>query len=59
MTKIVNLRKARKQAARAEKRRAGAVAAARHGRSKAERAGDEAQEARRIARLDAHRRDPE
>lgn len=55
MAEIVNLRRVRKQKARAEKSAAGDANAARHGRSAAERAreADEAAQAER--RLDGHR----
>lgn len=57
MTPIINLNRARKDKARAEKRRQADANAAKHGRSKAERLRDEA-EAERAARiLDQHRRD--
>lgn len=51
----VNLNKARKQRARAERRRQADANAARFGRTRAERARDTEQEARDAARLDGHR----
>lgn len=57
MTQIINLNRARKDKARADKRKQGDANAAKHGRTKAERLRDEA-EAERAARiLDQHRRD--
>lgn len=58
MSKVVNLRTARKQRARAEKRAAGAEAATRSGEAKADRARREDEAARAARHLDGHRRDP-
>jgi hypothetical protein len=56
MVEIVNLRTARKQAARAAKRQAGTEAAARHGQSKANRALHQAQTGLAERVLDGARR---
>lgn len=57
MSKIINLRTARKQRCRAEKRSEGDASAAKHGEARALREAREA-EARRIAKLHQdHRRD--
>ena len=57
MSRVINLRQARKAAARAADRKAGDENAARFGRTPAERAA-EAEAATRAARhLDGHRRD--
>lgn len=56
---VVNLRAARKAKARDEKRAQGDANAARHGRTKAERARQEAEAAQARQRLDAHRREGE
>ena len=58
MSKIVNLRTARKQAARDRKRNEGDANAARHGRSKAERSLTDAQQAKDRTDLDRHKREP-
>ena len=58
MSKIVNLRTARKQTARADKRRDADGAAAKHGRTKAERARDALEAEKLRAYLDNHRREP-
>lgn len=55
--KIVNLRTARKQKARASKRKAGDSAAARHGESAPDKAQREAERALSERRLDGHRRE--
>lgn len=57
MAEIINLRQARKRKARDAGRREGDAAAARSGRSKAERARTEAETALAARRLDGHRRD--
>ncbi len=57
--KVVSLSRARKTRARDDKRRQADANAARHGRTKAERAADEAATARRDRHLDNHERDPE
>lgn len=59
MSKIVNLRTIRKQAARDTKRRAADANAARHGRSLTERQAEQAQADKARAHLDAHKRDPD
>lgn len=56
MAKIINLRTARKQAARAQKRRDGDAMAAHSGRSKAQRQKEAAEAAKARAHLDAHER---
>ncbi|TCP61285.1 uncharacterized protein DUF4169 [Rhodovulum bhavnagarense] len=53
---VVNLRAARKARARAEKRAKGDENAAKHGRTKAQRAREEADATRARSQLDAHRR---
>ncbi|SIS69986.1 DUF4169 family protein [Phaeovulum vinaykumarii] len=58
MAEVVNLRQARKNRARAEKRARGDENAARFGRDKAERRLSEAQTAMEKARLEAHQREP-
>lgn len=57
--RVVSLSRARKDRARAEKRRTADANAAKHGRTKAEKAAEAARAAREAARLDAHRRDEE
>lgn len=57
MSKVVNLRTVRKQAARDAKRRAGDTNAARHGRSAAARDAEQAQADKARAQLDAHKRE--
>lgn len=57
MTQIINLNRARKDKARADKRKQGDANAAKHGRSKAERLRDEAEAERQARILDQHRRD--
>jgi hypothetical protein len=56
---VINLRQRRRQAARAAVRRAGDEAAARHGRTKAEKARARAREEKAARDLEAHRREPE
>lgn len=58
MNKVINLRTIRKQAARDAKRRAGDEAAARHGRSRAEKQAAEDSAAKARAHLDGHKRTP-
>ena len=55
MAKVVNLREARKAAARAAARRRGDENAARFGRSRAEAEADEAARLRAARHLDGHR----
>lgn len=57
MAKLVNLSRARKQRARADRREQSAQTAAAHGRTKSERSQTQAERAAAEARLDAHRRD--
>lgn len=57
MAEVVNLRMARKRRDRAEKERLASENRARHGQGKAERQVQAADEDRRTATLDAHRRD--
>lgn len=57
MTQPVNLNRFRKEKARAEKRRAGDENAAKHGRSKAERALDLARAEKARRDLDGHRQE--
>ncbi len=59
MAEIVNLRSAKKQAARKAARAKGNQNAARFGRTRAERAIDEARAAKADRNLDGHRREPE
>ncbi|MFN6979257.1 MAG: DUF4169 family protein [Gemmobacter sp.] len=56
MSDIVNLRAARKARARAEARRQADANAALHGRSRAQRAAEEAERIAAARRLDGHRR---
>lgn len=58
MSKIINLRTLRKQAARDAKRRAGDEGAARHGRSRAEKQAAQDSAAKAQAHLDGHKRTP-
>lgn len=58
MTQIINLRTARKQTARTKARQLADANAAKHGRSKAERALQHARTVKADAQLDAHKRDP-
>lgn len=55
MSKVVNLRQARKNAARDKARREGDENAARHGQTKAQRSLAKAQAERLARALDAHR----
>ncbi|WP_418593979.1 DUF4169 family protein [Ponticoccus sp. (in: a-proteobacteria)] len=57
MTQPVNLNRFRKEKARAEKRRAGDENAAKHGRSKAERALDAARAEKARRDLDGQRQE--
>jgi len=57
MSKVINLNKARKQKARAAKREQADQNAARHGRSKADRALDTARSDKAFQDHEAHRRD--
>ena len=57
MSKVINLNKARKQKARAAKREQADQNAARHGRSKADRALDAARSDKALQDHEAHRRD--
>ena len=57
MAKLTNLNRFRKQKARAEKRARADANAARFGRSKAEKALDNANKQKHEARLDGHKRD--
>lgn len=57
MSKIINLRTARKQKARATERATGDVQAARFGRSKSEKHRDQQERAKAKAHLDGHKRD--
>ncbi len=54
---VINLRTARKQRARVQKRAAGDANAARNGRSKAERAAEAARAAAERRHLDGHKRE--
>lgn len=58
MGEVLNLNKARKARARADKAAAAAANRIAHGRTKAERASDAAEAARHAAQLDGARRDP-
>ncbi|WP_121097046.1 DUF4169 family protein [Roseinatronobacter ekhonensis] len=58
MSKIINLRTHKKQAARDAKRRQGDAKAARHGRSMAERQAQQAEADTARNHLDRHKRDP-
>lgn len=57
MAEIINLRQARKDRTRAEKRAAADENAARHGRSRALKLLEKARNERQRDLLDAHRRD--
>ena len=57
MAQITNLNRYRKDKARAEKRRLGDENAARHGRTKAQKAVEQAGAERAARNLDQHRRD--
>lgn len=59
MAKVVNLTQARKARDRAAKRAEADANAAKFGRSKAQRALEEAEAEKARAALDAHKRDPE
>ncbi|MDP3339971.1 DUF4169 family protein [Frigidibacter sp.] len=64
MSEIINLRQARKQRARAEDRNEATARAAKFGRSKAEKALEEARAGKARAaldghKLDGHKREPE
>ncbi|MFN3641446.1 MAG: DUF4169 family protein [Gemmobacter sp.] len=56
MSEIVNLRAVRKTRARAEARRQADANAALHGRTRAQRAAEEAERITAARRLDGHRR---
>jgi len=57
MSKIINLRQKRKQNERTSKRKAATQNAALHGRTKAEKALQQAQTMRAARALDGHKRD--
>ena len=57
MAQITNLTRFRKDKARAEKRKAADENAAKHGRTKAQKAAEKAEAARTARSLDGHRRD--
>jgi hypothetical protein len=57
MAQIINLRAAKKAASRAKARAQGDENAAKFGRTKSAKTAEEAQKAKAIALLDAHRRD--
>jgi hypothetical protein len=59
VSRVVNLRTVRKQAARAGARADATAAAARHGESRQERDKRAAESAKAKAHLDGHRRDPD
>jgi hypothetical protein len=58
MAKIVNLRQARKAKARAEKGASAAANRAKFGRTKAEKAVEDAQRGLADRQLDSHKREP-
>jgi hypothetical protein len=58
VSKIINLRTARKRASRAAERQAAAENAARHGTTKAERRRTAAEAAKATRDLDGHKREP-
>ena len=58
MVTPINLRRARKERERAAKRQQADANAAKHGRTKARRAAEKAENAQAIKKLDAHRREP-
>lgn len=58
MTRVINLRTVRKQAARDEARSEAAGRAARHGEGKAARTRREAEAEKAATHLDGHRREP-
>lgn len=57
MAQITNLTRFRKDKARAERRKAGDENAARHGRTRAQKAAEKAEAERAARSLDRHRRD--
>ncbi len=57
MSNLVNLKQARKRKARADKRKAADENAARHGRSKADKALDRARRVKTATDHEAHKRD--
>ncbi len=57
--KVINLRRARKDRARAEQKAKASQTATLHGRTKAERELTQAEQEKSEAHLDGHRRDPE
>ncbi len=57
MSKVTNLNRARKEKARNEKRARGDANAAKHGRTKAQRALEDARADKSARDLDGHRRD--
>ena len=57
MSTPINLNKARKAKARAEKKARAAENVAKHGRTKAERQAEAAREDQRVKRIDAHKRE--
>jgi hypothetical protein len=59
MAEIINLRRARKQRARAEREVRAETNRARHGRTKAEKLRDSADQERRDQSLDGHRIEPD
>lgn len=59
MAEVINLRQARKQAARKAARAAADVNAAKHGQTRAERDLERARAEKAACDLDSHRREPE
>ncbi len=59
MSKPINLNRARKERARAEKRATADANAAKFGRTKAEKAAEEADRNRAVRNLDLHKRETE
>lgn len=59
MAEIVNLRQVRKRKAQAERAGEAATRRRQFGRTKAEKAADEAERARKLRHIDGHRREPE
>ena len=57
MSTPINLNKARKAKARAEKKARTAENVAKHGRTKAERQAEAAREDQRVKRIDSHKRE--
>ena len=57
MSQIINLRTARKQVARDQKRKTATVQAAKHGRSTAEKRLEQARAEQAQAHLDRHKRE--